>query len=185
MTILREVTDFLGEKRQTDVLELLRSPTLAWERSDLLGRTTSGRMWQLATSGMHRMPEMVRLSTLMASVVYEEIHRSLPELLPEPESLVPQVFPVRMEGNSDEPPTQWAHKDGAGGRHPIVTSLYYAQVDHAVGGTLVLHDDSGTECARVHPTADHLIIISGNQIHSVEPLTAGDRITIVTNFYEA
>lgn len=183
--ILHKVAEFLGERRRSDVLRLLSSPGLEWERSDRLGRTTFGRMWQLASSAMHKRPEMMQLSTLMASLVYDEMHRSMPDLLPDPVHLIPQVFPVRMEGNTEEPPTQWAHKDEAQGRHPLATSLYYAQVENVVGGALALHDSSGEVRTRVHPMVDCLIAIGGDQIHSVEPLTAGSRITVVTNFYRA
>jgi predicted 2-oxoglutarate/Fe(II)-dependent dioxygenase YbiX len=183
MAILRQMTGLLGDTRRAHLLDLVNSPTLQWERSDVLGRTTAGRMWQLANSAMHRQPEMVSLATLMASVVYEEIGHSVPGLLPAPERLVPQVFPVRMEGNTAEPPTQWAHRDGVDGRHPLVTSVYYAQVDDTVGGELVLHDDDGRAIVRIQPTADQLVVIDGRQTHSVEPLTAGERLTVVTNFY--
>src|SRR3954463_16164193 len=100
MAVLRQMTGLLGETRRTHLLELLGSPTLHWERSDILGRTTTGRMWQLASPAMHRQPEMVSVATLMASVVYEEIGNSLPGLLPAPERLIPQVFPVKMQGNA-------------------------------------------------------------------------------------
>ncbi|WP_407675791.1 2OG-Fe(II) oxygenase [Prauserella endophytica] len=88
-----------------------------------------------------------------------------------------------MEGNTEEPPTQWAHKDEAQGRNPVATSLYYAEVENATGGALALHDSAGQVRTRVHPGADQLVIIAGDQVHSVEPLTAGNRITVVTNFY--
>jgi hypothetical protein len=142
-------------------------------------------MWQLASAAMHRQPAMKQVSALLASVVYEEVRRTLPVLLPDPEHLVPQVFPVRMEGNPDDPPTQLAHRDGQGGPCPVATSLYYAQVENTVGGALALHDDSGAVRACVRPASDLLVVISGDQVHSVEPLTAGSRTTIVTNFYRA
>ncbi|WP_158684527.1 2OG-Fe(II) oxygenase [Amycolatopsis orientalis] len=183
VVILHEVAEFLGERRRSDVLQLLSSPSLEWERSDRLGRTTFGRMWQLANSAMHKRPEMIQLSTLMASVVYDEMRRYMPALLPDSANLIPQVFPVRMEGNAEEPPAQWAHKDEARGRHPLATSLYYAEVENVTGGALALHDSSGEVCTRVHPVADQLVAIAGDQVHSVEPLTTGKRITVVTNFY--
>lgn len=183
--ILHEVTGFLGERRRADVLRLLNSPDLEWERPDRLGRTTSGRMWQLANSDMHYRPEMIQLSTLMASVVYNEIQRARPRLLPDPGEAIPQVFPVRMEGNTDEPPTQWAHKDEARGQHPCVTALYYAEVENVIGGALALHHPSGDVHTSVEPVTDQLVVIAGDQTHSVEPLTAGNRITVVTNYYKA
>jgi hypothetical protein len=75
-------------------------------------------MWQLASSAMHRQPEMVSLAILMANVVYEEIGNSIPGPLPEFDRLVPQVFPVKMAGNVEDPPVQLVHRDGADGRRP-------------------------------------------------------------------
>ncbi|WP_168211197.1 2OG-Fe(II) oxygenase [Actinosynnema sp. ALI-1.44] len=103
--------------------------------------------------------------------------------MPEPDRLVPQVFPVRMEGNVEDPPVQLPHRDGADSRHPLVTSVYYAQIDGAVGGELVLHDDDGRPTERIQPAEDHLVVVDGRQTHSVEPLTAGRRLAVVTNFY--
>lgn len=181
--VLHEIHDFLGERRRIAVLELLGSPSLAWERSDRLGRTTSGRMWQLASSAMHHTPEMIQLSEIMASLVYGAVCRCMSGVLPDAANVVSQVFPVRMEGNDTEPPTQWKHKDEARGKNPITTSLYYALVKDTAGGALALHDDAGEILTRVYPNSDQLVVMPGSQIHSVDPLTAGDRITVVTNFY--
>lgn len=53
------------------------------------------------------------------------------------------------------------------------------------GGDLFLHETQDVVAAKVVPRSDQLTAISGQQLHSVEPMTAGARITVVTNFYHA
>jgi predicted 2-oxoglutarate/Fe(II)-dependent dioxygenase YbiX len=88
-----------------------------------------------------------------------------------------------MVGNPDDPPSQTPHRDHAGGRVPATTTLYYLQVDDTVGGELVIYDDVDGPSHRVTPTTDLLVVIPGEQLHAVDPLVRGYRVTIVTNFY--
>jgi hypothetical protein len=134
---------------------------------------------------MHDEPEMVQLSRVMASLVYDEIVRTGCARLPEPALLTPQVFPVRMKGNPHDPPWQSPHRDRNEDRVPAVTALYYLRVDDATGGELVLYDDAGGENGSVSPVTDQLVVIPGCQTHAVRPLTGGYRVTVVTNFYAA
>jgi hypothetical protein len=185
MAVLHQVHQWLGPERRERLLQLLASSTIQWSRADRLGRTTAGRVWQLATRQMHDEPEMPQLSRIMASWTYDEIVRTGCVRLPEPALLTPQVFPVRMEGNPHDSPAQSPHRDRSGDRVPAVTTLYYLQVDDATGGELVLHDDAGGVSILVAPTTDQLVVIPGSQTHAVRPLTDGYRVTIVTNFYTA
>jgi predicted 2-oxoglutarate/Fe(II)-dependent dioxygenase YbiX len=183
MAVLHQVHQWLGPERRERLLQLLASPTIQWRRADQLGRTTSGRAWQLATRRMHDEPEVRQLSRVMASLTYNEVVRTGCVRLPEPALLTPQVFPVRMEGNPHDPPAQSPHRDRSGDRVPTVTALYYLQVDDATGGELVLHDDARGLSDVMAPMTDQLIVIPGSQTHAVRPLTDGYRVTIVTNFY--
>lgn len=179
--ILHEVAGFLGDQRRKRILSLLESPVLEWARADCLGRTTRGRVWQLANRAMHTTLEMRQLSTLLAGAIYDELTATID--LPEPADLLPQVFPVKMYGNPEEPPAQIPHIDGSPSRRPLITSLYYAHVKGITGGNLCLHETRDVLAAKVVPRSDHLTAIPGQQLHSVEPMTTGTRITIVTNFY--
>ncbi|WP_280381666.1 2OG-Fe(II) oxygenase [Nocardia wallacei] len=132
---------------------------------------------------MHATSEMRQLSALFASAVFNELAKSTIPSLPDPSNIIPQVFPVRMEGNTEDPPMQIPHIDGEPTRHPLITSLYYAHVEGITGGSLLLHENPDTVTARIVPQTDNLTAILGNQLHSVEPLTKGTRITVVTNFY--
>lgn len=88
-----------------------------------------------------------------------------------------------MWGSADDPPTQWPHRDSVGDRHPVFTALYYPLVANVQGGRLILHEVPQGQVMGIEPVSDLLLIIEGNQVHSVEPLTAGERVTVVTNFY--
>lgn len=176
---------FLGDQHRHALLRLLASPTLEWTRSASLGHTGIGRMWQLSDPSQHRVPEMVRLSTIIASAVYVEVECKLPHLLPAAEDVVPQVFPVRMRGDRADPPAQQPHCDHRNGAVPVVTSLYYADVQDVVGGALLLTDDCGVVRHQIDPVPDQLLVIEGKQRHAVEPVLAGMRTTIVVNFYRA
>lgn len=184
--VIHRNSRFLGEELRAGILDLLRSPQLQWARSDALGRTARGTIAQLAGRESHERPDMVRIASTLATAVYEELAAKAAAVLPLPpsEDLVPQVFPVWMTGSNDDPPQQWPHRDRAGDVSPLLTALYYPLVSGAVGGALVLHDDNDqTVIERIMPATDLLIAIPGRQVHSVEALTAGERATLVTNFY--
>jgi hypothetical protein len=183
VTLLILDAALLGPARRKRVLELLGSPALRWELSAALGRTTSGPMWQLADRESHRTAEMREVAATLAGAVYDLVSDRLPDLLPPPDQLSPQVFPVRMTGGEDDPPQQWPHEDGVDGRRPVTTAVYYPRVRGTVGGALRLHGSDGTLEREVTPAEDHLVVMTGDQTHSVAPLTAGERLTVVVNFY--
>lgn len=174
---------FLGELRRLVVLQMLDAPTLKWARSDTLGRTGSGKVWQLADRAQHSAPEMVSLSRFLAGAVHAELQVKRPGALPDVDLTTTQVFPVRMKGSRDDPPEQHTHRDRAMGRTPSVTTIYYPDVQHAEGGDLVLFDEWKLETGRIEPVADLLVAINGNTLHAVEPLVGGVRTSVVVNFY--
>jgi hypothetical protein len=157
--VLHDVRAFLGDRLRVHLACLLRSDRLDWARADLLGRSTTGGVWQLADPAMHRRPEIVELSTAMVGSVYAELRRIHDLDLPEPEDLVPQVFPVVMTGSPVDPTGQRPHRDNADGDPPLVTAIYYVDVKDVTGGALSLHDPAGRVVARIEP------------------------VTVVTNFY--
>lgn len=150
---------------------------------DRLGRTASGRIWQLASPEMHHHPAIVRLSTTLSSTIYDELS-GVGMALPDPSRLAVQVFPVHMEGDPHEPPRQKPHRDIGNGRHPLVTSLYYPYVGDVDGGHLVLHHADGRASGHV-PRTDDLVVIDGRQLHSVDPLLSGLRTTFVINYFDS
>lgn len=182
MTSLLTRPRFLAAAQQRVVLDALDDPDLRWQPGADLGRTSAGRSLQLATSAEHAKPPMRRMAGLLASQVYDTLTDSGITLPPAPE-LTPQVFPVKMHGSPDNPPHQHPHRDRSSLGHPRLTCIYYPLVESTQGGALVLHTPEGTPDTRHQPIANLLVVIPGDTLHSVEPLTSGRRVTIVTNLY--
>jgi hypothetical protein len=122
---------------------------------------------------------MMALRQLLASICYEHVRE--PFSLPKPSMLTPQVFPVVMIGSRDRPPHQRPHTDNHGGILPLATSVYYARLRDATGGAIIL--GGGTARRVVRPQEDDLIAFPGETVHAVENLSAGERVSIVCNFY--
>jgi hypothetical protein len=99
-----------------------------------------------------------------------------------------QIFPVRMSGDPATPAYQEPHTDShpslAGA--PVCTSVFYARLKGAVGGELAVAA-TGSEGADDHfnvtPTPNTIVTFAGERVHWVLPLTAGERLSFVVNFY--
>lgn len=147
---------------------------------------------QLASRQSHSTPPMTAVRNFVASKVYDFI--SLAFALPRSEELVVQLFPVRMRGRRDSPPAQRPHRDGyllSPGQYiyPIVTAVYFLDCHEMKGGELILYDGLNRLSVRetrfiIRPTADLLVVMSGDIYHCVTPLINGVRASIVVNFYE-
>ena len=91
-----------------------------------------------------------------------------------------------MIGSDVEPPFQPPHVDRASevGTPPLFTSVYYASADNLKGGELALAAvDGGPAAARITPSTNTIISFDGRRIHEVLPLWAGERLSVVVNFY--
>lgn len=184
------VDNLLSYAEQTHVLTLLSSTRLDWVlQSALVDRSAFGSAYQLASSGEHDKREMRDLAELIASAAYQMVSNH-PEI-GACDQIVPQVFPVVMYGNSDDPPYQTPHQDShdtsKGKSFPFLTMVYYAVVDDTCGGALVglqvTEDRKIAQCFRHQPAINQLVIMREAQIHLVEPLWHGTRISLVINFY--
>lgn len=182
---LLQIRGFLGEQSRRRLLNLLEDAALEWKRSGELGRAGIGSVLQLASEAARDEPAMIEVTTLMASWVYEAVEGHMPGALPAPHDLDVQVFPVRMTGCRQEPPSQSAHRDSAGGVHPAITAISYLLVEDVVGGELVLFDEESSDgpTTSIRPATGDLIVIAGNRLHAVAPLLSGSRVSMVTNFY--
>jgi len=97
-----------------------------------------------------------------------------------------QLFPVRMKGDRQTAANQEPHVDELPGksRPPICTSVFYARVRDIEGGALAVAptlDRPGP--VRVTPEANTIATFAGDRVHWVEPLHAGERLSVVVNFY--
>jgi hypothetical protein len=98
-----------------------------------------------------------------------------------------QLFPVRMLGDAETPAYQEPHVDSyAGQPHPpICTSVYYVRTRDIEGGGLAVSRTEAdlSDPIVFHPTANTIVSFAGDRVHWVEPLLAGDRLSVVINLY--
>lgn len=154
-----------------------------WRPSSSLGLLGRGATHQMPSSDMAAQARLEPLRRLMADATLDW-HRTCGFALPDTAPV--QVFPVLMIGSDLEPPFQPPHVDRASevGTPPICTSVYYASADNLKGGELALAAvDGGPEAARIMPSTNTIISFDGRRIHEVLPLLAGERLSIVVNFY--
>lgn len=97
-----------------------------------------------------------------------------------------QMFPVRMLGDAERPPHQEPHvnsNDTQAGP-PICTNVFYGRVLAARGGELAVGQaDDLDDPVLVAPAANTMVSFAGECVHWVRPLYAGERLSVVINFY--
>lgn len=97
-----------------------------------------------------------------------------------------QIFPVRMLGDAARPASQEPHVDSSGARAgpPICTNVFYARLSGAEGGELAIGGvDALADPVIVAPTPNTMVTFAGDCVHWVRPLYAGERLSVVINFY--
>jgi predicted 2-oxoglutarate/Fe(II)-dependent dioxygenase YbiX len=100
-----------------------------------------------------------------------------------------QLFPVRMLGDAADPAYQEPHTDSVGAdiAAPICSNVFYARVQGLVGGELAVAARAGSALAddavALTPVANTLVTFPGDRVHAVRPLYAGERVSVVINFY--
>lgn len=179
MTYLR-CAAFLGYSRRERLVDALDTSGAQWARSEGLGRTGRGTTRQLVpTTHDYVGPALGALRQIMASLCYKATASHF--ALPDPADLMPQVFPVLMQGSLTDPPYQDTHIDNRDGVPPLVTTVYYAQVVNTDGGEIVL---CTVPEVSLTPREDDLVAFQGDSPHSVRELRAGLRLSVVCNFYK-
>ena len=98
-----------------------------------------------------------------------------------------QIFPVRMLGDAERPPHQEPHVDSNDARPgpPVCTNVFYAKVVAARGGELAVGGGGGDldDPVIVTPAPNTMVSFPGECVHWVRPLYAGERLSVVINFY--
>jgi hypothetical protein len=98
-----------------------------------------------------------------------------------------QLFPVRMVGDAETPAYQDPHVDSYASQPnpPISTNVFYVRTQDVSGGELVVAK-AGSDLSDpivVQPTPNTIVSFPGDRVHSVRPLYAGERLSVVINFY--
>jgi hypothetical protein len=99
-----------------------------------------------------------------------------------------QMFPVRMFGDPATPAYQEPHHDTREGSPypPVCTNVFYARLENIDGGGLAVtpaDQPDSTAPLIIAPAVNTVATFSGERVHWVEPLHAGERLSIVVNFY--
>jgi hypothetical protein len=98
-----------------------------------------------------------------------------------------QLFPVRMLGDAQTPAYQDPHVDSYAGQPnpPICTNVFYARTQAIEGGDLLVArtGEDFSDPIVVQPATNTLVSFAGDRVHCIRPLYAGERVSVVLNFY--
>ena len=175
--------DFLPPLALSKTLAALDRLSPSWRSSESLGLVGRSQTSQIRTSDIVVQGPLDELRRNLANASLEWARRcgfrfGAPPFL--------QIFPVKMVGDAQRPPHQEPHVDSNAARPgpPICTNVFYARVMAAEGGEIAVSDASGAaEPVIVAPTANTMVSFAGERVHWVRPLYAGERLSVVINFY--
>jgi hypothetical protein len=174
---------FLGDPRRRSILDTLNHPEVQWADAKTRGRVERGTVHQLASDDVRLLPRVMALKQWYATRVHE--HLAADWSLPAPGDLDVQVFPVHMAAGDGT--RLLPHVDSTGGATPLVTTIYYVNLDDVEGGELIAQPGPDGEVLDesriVSPQEDLLVAMDGQTLHAVAPLQSGSRISLVCNFY--
>ncbi len=176
---------FLSPFAMLKVLGALDRLSASWAPSEELGLLGRGQTGQIRTAGIAAQAQLDEIRRILAPAVLQWARncgfqfRAAPYL---------QLFPVRMVGDPKSPAFQEPHLDSNANqpRPPICTNVFYARTQGIAGGDLAVVRGPGQDLDNpvlVHPAANTIATIAGDRVHWVQPLYAGERLSVVINFY--
>ena len=154
-----------------------------WTASEALGLLGRGGASQLRAGDIAARAQLDEIRTALAPAALRWARACGFRLPPAPYL---QLFPVRMVGSADAPAYQEPHLDSdvSHAAPPICTNVFYARAHAVQGGALAAK--RGPDLAdpvTVAPTPNTIVTFRGDRVHWVLPLTAGERLSVVINFY--
>jgi len=167
------------------VLGALDRLSAAWASSEDLGLLGRGQTGQIRVTGIAAQAQMDEIRETIAPAALDWTRScgfrfaSAPHL---------QLFPVRMVGDAKTPAYQEPHLDSHANQPgpPICTNVFYAKTQGVKGGDLAIARRGGPDLADpivVQPSANAIATFAGDRVHWVRPLYAGERLSVVINFY--
>jgi hypothetical protein len=168
------------------VLAALERLSGSWARSEDLGLLGRNHTRQVRGGDIAAQGPLDEIRAIVAPAALAA-NRAAGFAFPRPPHL--QLFPVLMDGNPQSPPRQEPHVDSSPTQPapPICANVFYARARGVEGGALALARERASgdlaEPVRVTPQPNTLVSFIGDWVHWVEPLTAGERLSIVVNFY--
>jgi hypothetical protein len=176
---------FLPPFAMLKVLGALDRLSAAWASSEDLGLLGRGQTGQIRVTGIAAQAQMDEIRELVAPAALDWARSCGFRFATAPHL---QLFPVRMVGDAKSPAYQEPHLDSNASQPgpPICTNVFYAKTQGVTGGDLAVARRDGpdlTDPVVVQPTANSIATFAGNRVHWVRPLYAGERLSVVINFY--
>lgn len=176
---------FLSPFAMLKVLGALDRLSAAWASSEDLGLLGRGQTGQIRVSGIAAQAHMDDIRETIAPAALQWARSCGFALAAAPHL---QLFPVRMVGDATTPAYQEPHLDSNASQPgpPICTNVFYAKTQGIAGGDLAVARRRGPDLSdpvAVQPTANSLVTFAGDRVHWVRPLYAGERLSVVINFY--
>ena len=167
------------------VMGALERLSSSWTSSEALGLVGRGQTGQLRTNSLAVQAQLAEIREVLAPAALRWA-RHCGFWFPSEPYL--QMFPVRMVGDSRSPAHQPPHLDSSPShdRPPICTNVFYAATQGIAGGDLAVGARAGADPSNpviVRPTANTIATFAGDRVHWVQPLHAGERLSVVVNFY--
>jgi hypothetical protein len=176
--------DFLPLPALLKMLDVLDRLSTHWTPSEALGLVGHGQTSQIRPTDIAVQAQLDEIGRAIAPAAVQWA-RACGFWFPETSPI--QLFPVRMVGDTVKPAYQDPHVDSYAGqpRPPICTNVFYARTHGIVGGDLAVAR-AGADLANpavIRPAANTMVSFAGDRVHWVQPLYAGERLSIVIDFY--
>ncbi len=176
--------DFLSLPALLKLLGGLDRLAASWAPSEALGLLGRGKTSQIRPADIVVQAQMDEIGRAIAPGALLWARRCGFRLPATPQI---QIFPVRMVGDAETPAYQDPHVDSyASQPHPpICTNVYYARTQAIEGGDLLVAKRGAdfSDPIVVQPTTNTLVSFAGDRVHCIRPLYAGERVSVVVNFY--
>jgi hypothetical protein len=176
--------NFLSPFELVKLLDKLQRLAPSWTSSQALGLLGRGGAEQVRPTNLavQALLDEIRLALAPAALRWA---RSCGFQLPAAPHL--QLFPVRMTGDAKTPAHQAPHVDSSAGqpRPPLCTNVFYASTQAIHGGDLAVARGEAdlSDPLVVQPAPNSIVSFAGDRVHWVQPLYAGERLSVVINFY--
>jgi hypothetical protein len=175
---------FLSPSAMLKVLGALDRLAASWASSEQLGLLGRGATGQIRASGLAAQAQLDEIRHALAPAALQWAKACGFWF---PTAPVLQLFPVRMVGDAQAPAYQAPHRDSNASQAgpPICTNVFYARTRGIMGGDLAVaaKADELTDPVVVRPSANAIASFAGDRVHWVQPLYAGERLSVVINFY--
>jgi len=176
---------FLSPFTMLKVLGALDRLSANWAPSEELGLLGRGQTGQIRNVGVVAQAQLDEIRQALAPAALQWAKTCGFQFAAAPHL---QLFPVRMVGDAKAPAYQEPHLDSNANQPgpPICTNVFYARTQGIAGGGLAIAKAGASDLGEpvvVHPTPNTIASFAGDRVHWVEPLYAGERLSVVVNFY--